>query len=53
MTGEHGIGKLKLRILEGLLPQQHIDLCTELKAEMDAVNVWNRGNIINGEAGSR
>lgn len=53
VTGEHGIGKLKLRILEGLLPQQHIDLCTELKAEMDAGNVWNRGNIINGEAGSR
>lgn len=53
VTGEHGIGKLKLRILDGLLPQQHIELCTELKNKMDEENVWNRGNIISGEAGSR
>lgn len=47
---EHGIGKLKRRILDGLLPEQHVKLCGELKAELDAGNVWNRGNITGGKA---
>ncbi|BDF03863.1 FAD-binding oxidoreductase [[Clostridium] hylemonae] len=51
VTGEHGIGKLKLRILDGLLSKPYIELCTELKEELDAGFVWNRGNIIGGKAG--
>lgn len=48
--GEHGIGKLKLQLLGGLIPEQYTSLCRELKSELDRDYMWNRGNIIAGKA---
>jgi D-lactate dehydrogenase (cytochrome) len=44
-TGEHGIGKLKQRILEGIIPEASIDIYRKLKAEYDPLGLWNVGNI--------
>lgn len=51
IVGEHGIGKLKQRILGDLISGQYIELCRELKSEFDKENVWNRGNIFPEKAG--
>ncbi|WP_333676717.1 FAD-linked oxidase C-terminal domain-containing protein, partial [Muricomes intestini] len=51
IVGEHGIGKLKQRILGDLISGQYIELCRELKSEFDKENIWNRGNIFPEKAG--
>lgn len=45
IIGEHGIGKLKLQILDGLIPEDYVDFCRELKQELDPCSLWNNGNI--------
>lgn len=47
--GEHGIGKLKLEILDGLVPERFAGLCKELKAQLDKDGIWNNGNIFKRE----
>ena len=46
VVGEHGVGKLKKKILEGLLPEEYLAQCRTLKEQYDRGNRLNRGNII-------
>lgn len=46
LIGEHGIGKLKRKMFGDLIPEEYVSLCRELKADMDAENKLNIGNII-------
>ncbi len=46
VVGEHGVGKLKKRILEGLLPEELLEESRALKERYDKRNRLNRGNII-------
>ena len=43
---EHGIGKLKKQILEGILTKDCINDYRKLKEEFDVDMIWNRGNIL-------
>ena len=45
-VGEHGIGKLKKEILQGLLPEEYLTQCRALREQYDRGNRLNRGNII-------
>ena len=45
-VGEHGIGKLKKEILQGLLPEEYLAQCRALREQYDRGNRLNRGNII-------
>lgn len=47
--GEHGIGKLKKPILQNLLAEEYVQSYKKLKAEYDAENLINRGNIMDLE----
>ena len=49
MVGEHGIGKLKLEILDGFVPERYTELCKELKRQLDKDSLWNNGNIFKEE----
>lgn len=42
---EHGIGKLKRKILGTTVSAEYLELCHALKDKMDAGNRFNRGNI--------
>ena len=46
LVGEHGVGKLKKKLLEGYIPDRYINLCRELKSEFDSEDKMNRGNIV-------
>lgn len=46
LIGEHGVGKLKKKILKGLLPADYLALCQKLKEKTDKECRINRGNII-------
>ena len=46
VVGEHGVGKLKKKILEGLLPEELLEESRALKESCDKGNRLNRGNII-------
>lgn len=43
---EHGIGKLKKKIFEGMLSEEFINNYKILKEEFDVDMIWNRGNIL-------
>lgn len=49
VVSEHGIGKLKLEILDGFVPERYIGLCKELKEQLDKDSLWNNGNIFKEE----
>ena len=49
VVGEHGIGKLKLEILDGFVPERYTGLCKELKRQLDKDSLWNNGNIFKEE----
>ncbi len=51
VIGEHGVGKLKQKILGDLISEEYTGLCRELKAEFDKENMWNRGNIFPEKVG--
>lgn len=46
VVGEHGVGKLKKGLLEGLLPEELLEENRALKERYDKENRLNRGNII-------
>ncbi len=46
LIGEHGIGKLKKRIFEDLLPTDYLEECRRLKEKTDKEYKINRGNIL-------
>ena len=46
VVGEHGVGKLKKRLLDGLLPEELLKETRALKERYDKENRLNRGNII-------
>ena len=45
VVGEHGIGKLKKRILGENVPSEYLALCKDLKGLFDKENRLNKGNI--------
>lgn len=53
MIGEHGVGKLKQRILGSYLPESYIAQCRKLKESLDKEHCMNRGNIFQEGAENR
>ncbi|MFR1113095.1 MAG: FAD-binding oxidoreductase [Blautia sp.] len=49
LTGEHGVGKLKRPLLEGLLPEADLALCARLKETYDPSKLLNQGDISDWE----
>lgn len=49
VIGEHGIGKLKKKILGDSVPGDYLEVCRELKQQYDSVYRLNPGNIIETE----
>jgi len=43
---EHGIGKLKKEIQADILSDEEISDLSEIKTELDAKKMWNRGNVL-------
>lgn len=48
---EHGIGKLKKQLLNGLLPEEHLRMCQELCQLYNPDMMINRGNVADWKAG--
>lgn len=52
-VSEHGIGKLKRKLLNEHLPQEYLSLCSELRSMFPQNEKINQGNILEWKAGAK